>query len=186
MTVRPVIISLLITLAACTASPNNRYYTLSPLLQTEQAVNRNWELSAVTIPELLNRPQIILKSGTNNIVIEEYDRWPEPLDGMITRILKDNLTSRMGLDSKVSIPGSEECRISVTIDELDADNDGNVFLSALWMLQTGEVTKSYIYKRSQKTKSSDIQSIVAALSMMLGTFSDAISSQCMLVTPDHL
>ena len=185
MTMRPVIVWLLMMLTACTASPDNRYYTLSPSPWAEHAIDRNWELSAITIPELLNRPQIVLKSGANSITMQEYDRWAEPLDGMITRVLNDNLTARMGLNSGAPIDGSAECRISVTIDELDADNDGNVFFGALWTLQTGEVIKNYRFQRSEHAKASDIQSIVAAMSTLLGAFSDTMSSECSLLTVDH-
>jgi len=176
MTMRPVLIGLLLTLAACTTSPDNRYYTLSPSPGAEQTIHRNWELSAVTIPELLNRPQIILKSGANRITIQEYDRWAEPLDAMITRILNDNLTARIGLHSEAS----EDYRISVTIDELDADNDRNVFLNALWTVRTGEVTRNYRFQRSEHAKASDMPSIVAAMSILLGDFTNTISSQCSL------
>jgi len=176
MTMRLLLIGILMTLAACTTSPNNRYYTLSPSPVAEQAIHRNWELSAITIPELLNRPQIILKSGANSITIEEYNRWAEPLDGMITHVLNDNLTARMGLHSEAP----EEYRISITIDELDADNDGNVFLSAFWTVQTGEETKNYKFQLSEHAKASDIGSIVAAMSTLLGSLSDTISSECSL------
>ncbi len=170
---------MLITLTACASARSNSYYTLSPSIPAPQAspakpVAENWTLAPLTIPEVLNRPQIIRKSGANKIDILEYDRWAEPMDSMIYRTLADDLTARMGM-SAGSASQTTEQRIAVAIDEFDADADGNVFLTATWTVQKDETTTSHIFQHSEKSSANDFASIAAAMSRLLGNLADAIA-----------
>jgi uncharacterized lipoprotein YmbA len=97
---------------------------------------QDWSLNKVTVPALLDRPQMVMKSGANGVTLLEYDRWAEPLDSMIARVLTDDLIARRG--SNTSLPAEAEKRITVAIDEFDADSQGHVWLTALWTVEADD------------------------------------------------
>jgi hypothetical protein len=150
--------------AACHASPNSEYYALSAEDGSEPV---NMVLSNVTLPGLLDRPQIILKSGPNDITILEYKRWAEPLDTMIKRVLAEDL------NASISHPPANAQQLSVSIDEFDADTSGSVVLRAHWTVRSTR----HAFAKSESVDSGDTDAIVAAMSRLLNDLAGAIRHQ---------
>ena len=48
-------------------------------------------IDAVTIPELVDRPQFVLRTGATQVTIDEYARWADPLRSQISRVLAADL-----------------------------------------------------------------------------------------------
>lgn len=48
-------------------------------------------VSQAVLPAFLDRPQIMTSRGRNEINYAEFDRWAEPLEAGITRVLRENL-----------------------------------------------------------------------------------------------
>jgi uncharacterized lipoprotein YmbA len=173
---------LLIPLAACHTTSDSRYYTLSPSYPPgiNPSGDKNWTLSAVTVPEMLNRPQMIFMSGLNKVRVLEYDRWAEPLDSMTYRILSENLAARLGINPSASASQTNEHRIAVAIEEFDADDTGNVSLKAIWTARIGqentEITTRHIFQKSEKADASNIGSVVIAMSQLLGDLADTVAN----------
>ena len=49
-------------------------------------------IGAVTVPELVDRPQIVVRAGTNHVAIDEFARWAEPLKSQIPRVFVADLS----------------------------------------------------------------------------------------------
>ena len=82
-----------------------RFYVLTvgqavPAAVTEANVKR-WRvgLRAVEVPAYLQTRFMVVRSGTNEIHFAEFDRWAEPLDRGISRVLKDSLGSARNVES---------------------------------------------------------------------------------------
>ena len=45
----------------------------------------------ITVPKYLDRPQIVTRSGRNQLALGEFDRWAEPLQDNVLRVLAENL-----------------------------------------------------------------------------------------------
>src|ERR1700738_5222942 len=77
----------------CASSPQASFYTLSPGRAQEQtetgtpAPTTTWAIvmGAVTIPEIDDRPQFVLRVDPNRITLDEFSRWAEPLKSQIRR-----------------------------------------------------------------------------------------------------
>ncbi len=91
--------ALLITLGGCAGTPNSRFYLLEPLtgapgpegtVPLDRAISIG--LGPVTLPEYLDRPQIVTRTDRNTVLLAEFDRWAEPLSGNVSRTLAENLT----------------------------------------------------------------------------------------------
>jgi len=94
----------LLTMAACSASPEVRYYTLSaaPAGSTAASSGRAvYSVDAVAIPDLLDRPQIVMRAGPNGAHVLEDDRWIAPLPDLLRRVLVADLSARLGTGAVV-------------------------------------------------------------------------------------
>ena len=83
----------------CASSPQASFYTLSTERAQEQtgtgapAPTTTWAIvmGAVTIPEINDRPQFVLRVDPNRITLDEFSRWAEPLKSQIRRVIAADL-----------------------------------------------------------------------------------------------
>jgi uncharacterized protein len=142
-------------LAGCTATTPTRFYTLSSLLaapgEATKAPPHDLAVGVgpVTLPEYLNRPQIVTRAGRNRVVLADFDSWIEPLDGLFTRTLTENLSLLLGTDDVLPLPLRRAIRldydVEVNVTRFDVDSSGNAVLDARWLVYRdvgGELVRS--------------------------------------------
>jgi uncharacterized lipoprotein YmbA len=82
--------------AGCGTPLKERFYTLSSSAAPERTASRpsyRITVGPVTIPALVDRPQIVLRAGANRVTLAEESRWAEPLKDSIPRVVAGNLAS---------------------------------------------------------------------------------------------
>ena len=129
---------LLLPLGACTPTPPARLYTLAPAeaAPIEAGTGAVVGLGPVELPSYLDRPEIVTREGPHEVAIGEFDRWAEPLQPMVVRLLADRLRQATGSREVVPLPArwSAEPRhaVAVLVDRFDADETGQVVLDTRW------------------------------------------------------
>ena len=93
-------VSLLLTLAACATPAKTRYYALSGASSpsaTEVSVVPDYRVAIgpVTVPEALDRQQIVLRVAPNRYAILDNEHWSEPLKREIPRVLAEEVGQRL-------------------------------------------------------------------------------------------
>ncbi len=88
----------LITFAAgCASTPASRFYTLSAASgPAAPSSNLSIAVGPVTVPAVVDRPQIVVNVGPNQVRVEEFNRWAAPLQNNIARVVADNLVQMLG------------------------------------------------------------------------------------------
>jgi uncharacterized lipoprotein YmbA len=122
-------------------SPASRFYTLSTLSPHEGqgggggAASIRIRVAPVTLPEGVDRPQLVRRTGENTVVVEEFDRWVEPLDALLRSTLVQNLGALLP-EAQVlgdAAPGLAADRtVVVAVNRLDLSNQ--VALDAVWFV----------------------------------------------------
>jgi uncharacterized lipoprotein YmbA len=98
VTLRPILIAALLAfpvLSGCGRSPKSTYYTLSSGAAPERAAAAaplSVAIGPVTVPDIVDRPQLVLRAAANQVTINDYVRWAAPLKDEIPRVIADNLT----------------------------------------------------------------------------------------------
>jgi uncharacterized lipoprotein YmbA len=171
---------LLLALAGC-SSPDNKYFTLSaaePAAPAGQAVTgRTIAIDDVTIPAYLDRPQIVVRQDANRADVREYERWVEPLDGMIRRVLTADLAARLGSGRVLDKPGKDSALLSVTIEEFGQDGDRAV-LRGQWVLKAAgkdAPALPHSFSRDEPLGKAETPDMVAAMSRLVGALGDEIA-----------
>ena len=167
--------------AAC-SSPPPKVYTLTTVPGV--AIGGRPETASVAlvdIPKYLDRPQIVRRSGTVELGLDEFERWGEPLDDMVQRVLADDLTARLPAGSVVTtsrtLSGDEAVTIELALGRFDPDADGTVVLEAQWRLRrkSGGRARTETARITRRPADDSIAAEVRTMSDALGELADRIA-----------
>ena len=74
----------------------------------------------MTLPEVVDRPQLVVRIGANEVAILEQHRWAEPLKSEIPRLIARTLSQLLGASRVSAYPEStgQEAGLRVAVDIL--------------------------------------------------------------------
>jgi len=182
LTRRHLLLALTGVLAACGQTPSPILYTLVPRpgVRIARPIAGGVALRTVDVAHYLNRPQIVRHGNTYVLKADEYERWAESLDTMITRVLVEDLTMRLP-GAQVSAAASPvtakaDTMIAVDIERFDADPGNSVVLTAHWSIRKGSGDAPVHLEEISVSAASDSTSdLAAAMSDCLAQLSDRIA-----------
>ncbi len=166
----------------CTgSSAPSRFYALNSMdsagrniEKVSQEENTVIAVGPVLIPDYLNRPQIVVRTGRNELTLSEFDRWPGSLEEEISRVLLDNLSILLDekeifvMPWKRAIPSAY--KVAVNINSLDIYMNNHVILKANWIITGKEGEKLIIIKDKdykEPVQGNDYSSAVRAMDKAL-------------------
>lgn len=142
------------------------------------------DVASVTIPQYLQRPQIVTRVSANQLVLAEFDNWGGSLEKNMLRSFASNLavllaTPEVHLAAR-RLPSGTDARVEVEVMQYERGPDGRVRLEAQWRLFDGDRERTAL--RSQVTSlespqlpGADMQATVAAMTDLLGELSTLIA-----------
>jgi uncharacterized lipoprotein YmbA len=162
-----------------------KFYVLNSLysLEKKEALvakmpNITIGVGPVELPKYINRPHIVTRAIQNEIQIEEFERWAEPIDSNFFRVLADNLSILLQTDNIVSFPAKRSTKVdyqvAVTVTRFDGVVGENVLLRARWSIfgENGEkklISKHSVYKKP--VNGEELKDLVSAQSLALANLS---------------
>ena len=173
----------IVTLIAGCASSPTRFYTLSPTAAPAVMPKAKYSVSVgpVSVPAVVDRPQIVIRSGPNKVSIDEFDRWASPLKDNIARVIVENLVSMLGTAQVTLFPQSTAAgmsyRIMLDVLRFDSEPGQAATLDALWTVSSAKSGKSHRSRTilTETTQGGDYAALVAAHSRALGQLSTEIA-----------
>ena len=132
-------------MSGCGTSPRETYYTLSAGMTPEGATPASADsklsitVGPVMLPEIVDRPQLVLRVNSNQVNLVELHRWAEPLKSVIPRVIADNLSSLLGAKQVYAFPSSAgdqaEYRVLVEIQRFESALGDSATIDALWTVR---------------------------------------------------
>ncbi len=176
--------SLMLILASGCASPPTRFYTLSVNAEAPPAGTASRlsiAVGPVTIPAVVDRPQMVTSVSTNHVRLDEFNRWAAPLAEEITRVTVGNLSQLLS-GAQVwpgSAANSPQATVKLRIDVLnfEARAEEAVLIDVRWSVSGGQGTQ---YRRSQlrePTRGPGADALAAAYSRALGRMAVEIAAE---------
>jgi uncharacterized lipoprotein YmbA len=127
-------------LCSC-ASPPASFYTLSAIQEKVMAPSPSVGIAVgpVSIPETVDRPQMVLQAGPNEVTIDEMHRWAaSPRDG-IQRVVMENLSHLLGTSRVYRYPqgpvNSPDYRIEMEVLRFESTPGEGTFLDVVWTVR---------------------------------------------------
>jgi uncharacterized protein len=123
-----------------------RFYTLEPVqvrdLPGATTTDATLSVGPIILPDYIDRPQIVTRTGTNELVIAEFDRWGGSLDSQINASLVATLQDRLAAREiavfpwrSTGHPSSTPYRVTVSVSRFDGVLGQSVVLQARWELR---------------------------------------------------
>ena len=140
-------------------SPTPRFYTLQAM-EAGQAT-RTFQVPSsaligigrVNVPEYLNRPQIVTQSTNNLLHFAQFDRWGEPLEPSLVRLVSKDLSiilpgaTLMLSPWNLAIP--VKYQVIMDVVQMDSRLDKDLCLTVQWTVVDLETKQMLAVKRSE-------------------------------------
>jgi uncharacterized lipoprotein YmbA len=171
----------------------SRFYTLNPLKahgERSRSVTAEQGFSVavgpVAIPDYLDRPQILTRSGPSELKLAEFDRWAGSLEEDISRVLAENLSVLLSKDHVTVFRWRgdaylfpAEYRVGIDLMRFEGTMRESVTLAARWSVNREEDKKILAARESnirEPVGGQDYDALVGAMSRALATLSREIAA----------
>lgn len=153
ITVTAWVFALALSLTACGSSPRNNYYLLTAAgSHSASGQSPALGIGPVEIPEYLNRNGLVYSRQGNQLQISSQERWAEPLEDGIGRVLGMNLASLLDTQNLRYFPWNPnrapDYGIKITVLTLDA-NEQQATLVAEWRVSRPDTRTTVLQRISQ-------------------------------------
>ncbi len=139
--------SLLVLFAAATivtacSSPKTTYYTLSaPQVTATTAMTHKTRIMVgpVTVPSLVDTPQLVVKNSSNQVTVYEYQRWAGSLKSDIERVVAADLSRDLSTPNVWSYTQSAfaqfDYQVLIDVQNIDSKLGDSVTIDVLWTIK---------------------------------------------------
>ena len=138
-------------------------------------------LGPVTIPSYLDRPEVVTRLSDTEFAISDSDRWGEPLESNVSRVLMQDLSRELPSAEFVPFPWPRKTQIdyklAVKFLRLEKSANGQVEVEAAWTIRRG-LDDGLIQRGTTNAHASagaDQRSASAALSQGIAQISEQIA-----------
>ncbi len=181
--IRLFLITCAVAVAAGCASAPSRFYTLNSTAAAVGAATNSFAVAVgpVSIPALVDRPQFVVQVETNRVQIDEFNRWAEPLNDNIARVIAGDLAAMLGTTQVATAPLANfnpAFRVSVDIQRFESVRGQSVLIEAVWVVRrtAGETTCSGRTIASEPAAGKGFDALAAAHSRALARVSGDIAA----------
>lgn len=181
-------------LAGCVGSSQNaKFYTLSSIESPEPSKKPDAKDSVmvavgpIRIPEYLDRPQIMTRTGKNELVFSEFQRWGGSLENELQRVMAVNIGGRLGGGyAVVNWPSAGignlpfVYRVSIDILQFEKVSEHDVVLKAQWgIIRRDNGERLFVNSSSirEQVTGTDYEALVAAMSRAAAGLTGEIAAE---------
>ena len=188
-----VLIAFMLVLSAClgggSQAPPTRYYVLNSLYTAE---NKNQPVAdlneavivigPLTLTQVLDRPQIIIRHSDNEIRVSDLNRWAAPLHENFVRVVVDNVAVLLSRGRVIRFPPPRslpvDYQVIMEVTRFDGKPGDEVVLRSRWAI-FGNNSKTVLLKQqsvlNEPTGGDTIAEMVSAQSRLAAKFSRDIA-----------
>jgi len=186
-----------LALAGCLGSSRpSRFYTLAPLQirngQGGTPPEATLAIGPVEIPESIDRPQIVTRTGANELEVAEFDRWGGALDSEISGALVATVRDRLASQQIAVAPWRSAIlsgvgpsyRAAVSVSRFDGIPGQSVVLQGRWELigQSGESLGVREATVTERIDGTGYDALVAAMQRALVRFGQQVADSVVATT----
>jgi uncharacterized lipoprotein YmbA len=175
-------------------SPQSHLYTLSAgAAAAGKAVESTSNLSVivgpVSIPAIVDNPQIAVSVGANQVRLDEFNRWASPLQNNIAHVVADNLVAMLGTPQVSLFPqalnADADFRVAIDVQTFQSAPGEAATLAAMWIVRRVKDGKTSTGRTSlrEPTQGTGYDALVAAHSRALARLSQDIADAIRALTP---
>jgi uncharacterized lipoprotein YmbA len=187
--------------ACSTTSPRTHFYTLGEAApragasagsSSPDTATVKVSVLPVGIPEVVDRPQMVLRDSPHQVQIADFHRWAEPLPIGIARVVAAELSAQLGggfLVVNGQRPGlTPDVRVSLDVQRFETVPGQGVAVEALWSVLPAQgrplTGRAFAEESAGKGgRQDDYAELAAAHSRAIARIAREVGSQIERLTP---
>jgi len=136
--------------SACASAPPESFYTLNAGLRprVDDVARRERPrvsgppsralavlVTPAAVPALVDRPQLVLRTGENQVIWLEQQRWAEPLGAQVSRLVAEDLEGLLAgwrIATRDEALPAPECQVTLDVRRFDMSRAGPAVSDVLW------------------------------------------------------
>lgn len=166
----------------CGASAPSKFYTLatSPGRDGLPPATYGVVISQVSVPSVVDRPQLVVQVAPNRVEIDEFNRWAAPLNETIADAIAVDLAIRLGTPNVATALRASfdpTYRVTVDVQRFDSIAGEAVVVEAVWTVTNIASGRAVTDKTTARepVDSKDFDAIAAAHSRALAKLTEEIA-----------
>jgi uncharacterized lipoprotein YmbA len=174
-----------LSFTGCATTGPAKFYTLSSTVNQQErdtARNLTVEVGPVEIPDYLDRPHIVTRTGQNEIMISDFHKWAGSFKDDISRVLVEDLSAQLSTDNVYLYPRAQfppaQYHVRIKVHRFEGTLGEQVELKAYWSIY-GERETELLMKSSshfhEETGERNYIAAVAAMSRAIEKLSQEIA-----------
>jgi uncharacterized lipoprotein YmbA len=101
----------------------------------------------VSIPAIVDLPQIVVSTGPNQVAIDEFNRWASPLANNISRVVAEDLVVMLGTPRvslfQQSLNVDAAYRVAIEVQTFESAPGDAASLNAVWIVRRAKDGRSH-------------------------------------------
>src|SRR4029450_8377511 len=144
--------------------------------------NLSMVVGPVSVPAVVDRPQIVVTTGPNQVRLEDFNRWASPLQNNISRVVAENLVAVLGTPRVIlfsqTLGGDVDYRAAIQVHPFESAPGEAATLDAVWTVSRTKDGKSQTGRTTVREVASDkgYDALAAAHSRGLARLSQDIAN----------
>jgi uncharacterized lipoprotein YmbA len=169
---------------ACGSPPEN-FYVLrdsTPAAALPAVSSRSFTgavmVGPVSLPDFVDRPQLVVQSTPDRVTVLEQQRWAEPLKLGIARVVAVQLGKLLGtstVSTTDDVIGRPDYRVLLDVRRFDTNPGRTVTLEVLWSVHAPSDRRSGHSLVVEPIRGSPYDEVVAAYGRALGLMSRQVA-----------
>jgi uncharacterized lipoprotein YmbA len=168
--------------AAACAAPPSHFYTLTHTATSSPTTSSfSVVVGPVSIPAIVDLPQIVLSTGPNQVSLDEFNRWASPLQNNISRVVAENLVAMLGTPRvsqfQQSLNADADYRVAIEVQSFESAPGEAATLNAVWIVRRTKDGKTETGRTTVREPATEkgYDALAAAHSRALGRMSQDIA-----------
>ncbi|BFU92756.1 MAG: lipoprotein [Nitrospira sp.] len=160
------ILGVVIGAAGCARATQERFYTLADHMPDgtgDAPIGNDFvEILPVSLPELLDRPQVVLYDEAGRVRLLEEDRWAAPLKSEIRRSISEKVRHRLGMIDMYHTPAplgesakGKIYRITVSVESFKVAPGHGTMMQAVWAVRSIDGSTDFVCRSAYQMESDD-------------------------------
>jgi len=131
----------LILTGGCASSPPSRFYTLSSASTPAALPSSDLHVvvGPVSVPSAVDRPEIVVTRGPNEVWLDELNRWASPVRDEISRAVSENLVAILGtphVTQSRTLSSDAAYRVRIEVQRFESAPGEAATLDAVWSVRS--------------------------------------------------
>jgi len=133
------------------------------------------------VPSAIDRPQIVVATGANQVSIDDFNRWVAPVQDNIARVVAENLVTILGTPRvtlfQSSLGTDAEYRVQIEVRNFESAPGKYASLDAVWTVRRVKDAKMETGRTSAREATADgsYEALAAAHSRAVARLSQDIA-----------